>query len=132
MAAFVLSMLVDDYSKGQVTKWNMCNNNRYYNCDIQEVCLQSNVISLCLSQLEEPNPLLKQWLAVCLGKLWRKYDAARWCGVRDSAHEKLQSLLWHDIPDVSDQPLTCVGIPSSSAGSSCSGFCIGDIHPKHG
>lgn len=82
MAAFVLSMLVDDYPKGQ------------------EVCLQSNVISLCLSQLEEPNPLLKQWLAVCLGKLWHKYDSARWCGVRDSAQEKLQSLLWHDIPDV--------------------------------
>lgn len=68
---------------------------------LKEVCLQSNVISLCLSQLEEPNPLLKQWLALCLGKLWRKYDPARWCGVRDSAHEKLQSLLWHDIPDVS-------------------------------
>lgn len=82
MAAFVLSMLVDDYSKGQ------------------EVCLQSNVVSLCLSQLEEPNPLLKQWLAVCLGKLWQKYDSAKWCGVRDSAHEKLQSLLWHDLPDV--------------------------------
>ncbi len=66
----------------------------------QEVCLQSNVISLCLSQLEEPNPLLKQWLVICLGKLWCKYDAARWCGVRDSAHEKLQSVLWHDLPDV--------------------------------
>lgn len=56
---------------------------------------------MCLSQLEEPNILLKQWLAVCLGKLWSKYDAARWCGVRDSAHEKLQALLWHDVPDVS-------------------------------
>lgn len=67
----------------------------------KEVCLQSNVISLCLSQLEEPNPLLEQWLAICLGKLWCKYDAAKWCGVRDSAHKKLQSLLWHDIPDVS-------------------------------
>ena len=68
---------------------------------IQEVCLQSNVISLCLSQLDEPNSLLQQWLAICLGKLWRKYDAARWCGVRDSAHNKLKTLLGHDIPDVS-------------------------------
>lgn len=65
--------------------------------------MQSNVISLCLSQLEEPNSLLQQWLAICLGKLWRKYDAARWCGVRDSAHDKLKALLWHDIPDVSDR-----------------------------
>jgi len=55
-----------------------------------------------LLQQEEQNYLLQQWLAICLGKLWRKYDAARWCGVRDSAQEKLKNLLWHDIPDVSD------------------------------
>ena len=65
------------------------------------MCLQSNVISLCLSQLEEPNPLLKQWLAICLGRLWKNFDPARWCGVRDSAHEKLFNLLWHELPDVS-------------------------------
>lgn len=70
---------------------------------LQEVCLQSNVIALCLSQLEEPNSLLKQWLAICLGKLWKNFDSARWCGVRDSAHDKLYSLLWHEQPDVSTQ-----------------------------
>ena len=83
MAAFVLSVIVNNNPKGQ------------------EVALQNNVISLCLSQLEEPNPLLKQWLAICLGRLWSRYDPARWCGVRDSAHEKLYALLWHEIPDVS-------------------------------
>ena len=83
MAAFVLSVVVKDNPKGQ------------------EVALQNNVISLCLSQLEEPNALLKQWLAICLGRLWTRYDSARWCGVRDSAHDKLYSLLWHEIPDVS-------------------------------
>ena len=68
---------------------------------VQELCLQSNIISICLEQLDEPNSLLKQWLAICLGRLWRKYDAARWCGVRDSAHEKLYNLLWDEVPDVS-------------------------------
>jgi len=68
---------------------------------LQELCLQNNIISICLEQLEEPNSLLKQWLAICLGRLWRKYDAARWCGVRDSAHEKLYNLLWDEVPDVS-------------------------------
>ncbi len=82
MAAFVLSVVVKDNLRGQ------------------EAAQQSNVISLCLSQLEEPNALLKQWLAICLGRLWSHYEAARWCGVRDSAHEKLYSLLWHEIPDV--------------------------------
>ena len=64
---------------------------------LQEVCLQNSVISICLEQLSEPNPVLKQWLATCLGRLWWRYDAARWCGVRDSAHEKLYSLLWDEV-----------------------------------
>jgi regulator-associated protein of mTOR len=82
MAAFILSAINNNYPKGQ------------------EVCLKGNVISICLSQLDEPNPVLKQWLAVCLGRLWQKYDAARWCGVRDSAHEKLAPLLWDEVPEV--------------------------------
>ena len=46
--------------------------------------------------------MLKQWLAICLGRLWRKCDDARWRGVRDSAHEKLYNLLWDEVPDVSE------------------------------
>ena len=67
---------------------------------MQEACYQNNVISICLEQLEEPNAVLKQWLAICLGRLWRKCDDARWRGVRDSAHEKLYNLLWDEVPDV--------------------------------
>ena len=67
----------------------------------QERCLQSGVVSLCLGQLEEPNAVLKQWLAICLGRLWQKFDPARWYGARDNAHEKLIALLWDEIPDVS-------------------------------
>ena len=70
---------------------------------MQEVCYQNNVISICLEQLEEPNAVLKQWLAICLGRLWRKCDDARWRGVRDSAHEKLYNLLWDEVPDVSEK-----------------------------
>ena len=32
--------------------------------------------------------------------LRRKYDAARWCGVKDSAHEKLYYLPWHEVSNV--------------------------------
>lgn len=68
---------------------------------IQERCLQSGVVSLCLEQLEEPNPVLRQWLVICLGRLWQNFDSARWYGARDNAHEKLINLLWDEIPDVS-------------------------------
>ena len=32
--------------------------------------------------------------------MWTNYDAARWRGVRDLAHEKLYPLLSDDIPEV--------------------------------
>ena len=67
----------------------------------KERSLQSGVVALCLGQLEEPNPVLRQWLAICLGRLWQNYDTARWYGARDNAHEKLISLLWDEVPDVS-------------------------------
>lgn len=34
-------------------------------------------------------------------QVWTKYDSARWCGVRDSAHEKLYKLLYDPSPEVS-------------------------------
>lgn len=67
----------------------------------QEACLQGNLIAICLEQLNDPHPLLRQWVAICLGRIWQNFDSARWCGVRDSAHEKLYSLLSDPIPEVS-------------------------------
>ncbi|KAK3091702.1 hypothetical protein FSP39_022003 [Pinctada imbricata] len=82
MAAFVLTMIVNNYRQGQ------------------EAALQGNVISCCLEQLTDSNALLRQWLALCLGKVWSSFDNARWCGVRDSAHEKLYTLLTDPSPEV--------------------------------
>lgn len=70
----------------------------------QEACLQGNLIAICLEQLSDPHPLLRQWVAICLGRIWQNFDSARWCGVRDSAHEKLCSLLSDPIPEVSPSP----------------------------
>lgn len=69
-------------------------------CVLQEACLQGNLIAICLEQLNDPHPLLRQWVAICLGRIWQNFDSARWCGVRDSAHEKLYSLLSDPIPEV--------------------------------
>ncbi|VFV47412.1 regulatory associated protein of [Lynx pardinus] len=66
----------------------------------REACLQGNLIAICLEQLNDPHPLLRQWVAICLGRIWQNFDSARWCGVRDSAHEKLYSLLSDPIPEV--------------------------------
>ncbi|XP_028828569.1 regulatory-associated protein of mTOR isoform X3 [Denticeps clupeoides] len=82
MAVFILAVIVNSYNTGQ------------------EACLQGNLIAICLEQLNDPHPLLRQWVAICLGRIWQNFDSARWCGVRDSAHEKLYSLLSDPIPEV--------------------------------
>ena len=51
MAAFVLTMIVEGNSSGQ------------------EVAQQGNLIAICLEQLSDTHHLLRQWLALCLGKV---------------------------------------------------------------
>ncbi|KAJ8681855.1 hypothetical protein QAD02_017647 [Eretmocerus hayati] len=82
LAAFILASIVNNYPPGQ------------------EVALQGSLVSICLEQLGDPNPLLRQWLCLCLARLWQNYDKARWCGVRDIAHEKLYTLLQDPVPEV--------------------------------
>lgn len=59
MATFVLACIVHKHSAGQ------------------DAARASNLVSVCLEQLGDPNPLLRQWLALCLGRLWNNYDKAR-------------------------------------------------------
>ncbi|KAL1512534.1 hypothetical protein ABEB36_002115 [Hypothenemus hampei] len=70
------------------------------NRDGQEVALQGSLVSVCLEQLGDPSADLRQWVAICLGKLWDHYESARWTGVRDTAHEKLYELLKDSCPEV--------------------------------
>ncbi|XP_071567767.1 regulatory-associated protein of mTOR isoform X2 [Temnothorax nylanderi] len=82
LAAFVLASIVNDYRPGQVA------------------ANQGNLVSICLEQLGDTNSLLRQWLCLCLARLWHNFDKARWCGVRDIAHEKLFTLLKDPVPEV--------------------------------
>lgn len=81
-AAFVISCIIRDYPLGQ------------------EVAYQANLISHCLEQLDDHDPMLRKWLAICLGLFWDNYEDARWYGVRSCAHEKLYSLLDDPDPEV--------------------------------
>ncbi|CAE1248564.1 RAPTOR [Acanthosepion pharaonis] len=99
MAAFILAMIVNNYPQGQ------------------KAAFQGNVISICLEQLNDPNPHLRQWLALCLGKVWMNYETARWCGVRDLAHEKLSNLLTDSVPEVRAAAVYALGTYISSCSS---------------
>lgn len=98
MAAFVLTCIVRDYPLGQ------------------EVAYQANLIAFCLEQLDDPDPMLRKWLAICLGCSWDNYEDARWCGVRSCAHEKLYTILDDADPEVRAAAVYALGtfINSSS------------------
>ncbi|KAJ8928348.1 hypothetical protein NQ314_019078 [Rhamnusium bicolor] len=81
-ATFILASIVNNYRDGQ------------------EAALQGSLVSVCLEQLNDPCPHLRQWVAICLGRLWNHYEKARWTGVRDIAHEKLYNLLRDPCPEV--------------------------------
>lgn len=83
MAAFAMSVILKNYLPGQ------------------EVALQENLVTVCLEQMNDSYVLLRLWVIICLAKLWERYDKARWCGVRDSALEKLYVYLKDKNPEVS-------------------------------
>ncbi|KAL0892629.1 hypothetical protein ABMA27_014356 [Loxostege sticticalis] len=99
LAAYVLAGIVDNYPAGQ------------------EAALQGSMISICLEQLNDSSPALRQWACISLGRLWRGYDAARWAGVRDLAHEKLYPLLLDPTPEVRAACAFALGSFVMSSGS---------------
>lgn len=64
----------------------------------QSACLNGNIISICISQLADPDPSLRRWLLLCLGKVWESFEEAKWAAIRESAHERVCSLLTDPVP----------------------------------
>ncbi|THG09157.1 hypothetical protein TEA_025467 [Camellia sinensis var. sinensis] len=85
MAAFVLTVIVDGHRQGQ------------------EACVNSDLIHLCLRYLQpndiQTEPLLLQWLCLCLGKLCEDCPEARVIALRADAL-KLHELLSDPQPEV--------------------------------
>ncbi|XP_078436258.1 regulatory-associated protein of TOR 1 [Wolffia australiana] len=89
MAAFVLAVISDGHRQGQ------------------EACIQSNLIHVCLRHLQLLNPqdsqiepLLLQWLCLCLGKLWEDFPEAQNMGLQSDAHCIFAPLLSEPQPEV--------------------------------
>lgn len=95
MAAFVLAVIVDGYQQGQ------------------EACIQAGLIHVCLKRLENANPhdtrdthdtqaepLLLQWLCLCLGKLWEDFPEAQMIGLQADAPLIYSNLLFEPQPEV--------------------------------
>eukprot|EP00092_Neocalanus_flemingeri_P035149 GFUD01038251.1.p1 GENE.GFUD01038251.1~~GFUD01038251.1.p1 ORF type:complete len:1354 (-),score=488.66 GFUD01038251.1:404-4465(-) len=81
-AVFVLSSVVQGYKQGQ------------------DEAVAGNLISICLNEMDEADPVFKQWLAICLGTLWDKHEEARGRAMRCNAPESLETLLLDQTPEV--------------------------------
>ncbi|CAD5121741.1 DgyrCDS10218 [Dimorphilus gyrociliatus] len=99
MAAFIISKIVNSYKVAQ------------------DAAYKSSVIDDCLTELEHEDPKLRQWVCFCLAKIWDGHNDARWRGVRDSAHEKIGSLLKDKCSEVRAAAVYALGtfvLPSGS------------------
>ncbi|XP_008792190.2 regulatory-associated protein of TOR 1 [Phoenix dactylifera] len=98
MAAFVLAVIVDGHRRGQ------------------EACMHVNLIHVCLRhiQLASPHdaqtePLLLQWLCLCLGKLWEDYPEAQLVGLQADAPAIIAPLLSEPQPEVRSAAVFALG-----------------------
>lgn len=89
MAAFVLAVIVDGHRRGQ------------------EACMHVNLIHVCLRHLQlasphdtQTEPLLLQWLCLCLGKLWEDFPEAQIVGLQAEAPAIIAPLLSEPQPEV--------------------------------
>ncbi|PIA58079.1 hypothetical protein AQUCO_00500187v1 [Aquilegia coerulea] len=89
MAAFVLAVVVDGHRRGQ------------------EACISADLIHVCLKHLQLANPhdaqtepLLLQWLCLCLGKLWEDFPEAQMIGLQADAPAVYAPLLSEPQPEV--------------------------------
>uniref|UniRef100_A0ACD5Y4G3 Uncharacterized protein n=1 Tax=Avena sativa TaxID=4498 RepID=A0ACD5Y4G3_AVESA len=111
MAAFVLAVIVDGHRRGQ------------------EACMNAGLIDVCLRHLQPENPhdaqtepLLLQWLCLCLGKLWEDYPEAQLRGLQSNAPEIVICLLSEPQPEVRASAvfalgnLLDIGSPSTNGG----------------
>lgn len=97
-SVFVLSSIVHGYKPGQ------------------DEALTGNLITLCLNELDDNDPVLRQWLAICLGRIWDKHEDARWRGARDNAPEQLFNLLSDPVPEVRGAAVYALGTFLNSCG----------------
>ncbi|KAG0712344.1 Regulatory-associated protein of mTOR [Chionoecetes opilio] len=96
MAAFVLGVIVWEHPEGQ------------------QVALQGCLMPLCLEQVSDAHPPLRQWATLCLGRTWHRHADARWPATRDNAHEKLFTLLSDPVPEVRGAAVFSLGTFISS------------------
>jgi len=94
MAAFILSVLISKLK------------------NVKEECLNNNFLQGCLALLAETSPsdsFFRQWLVLCLAKLWDGLEQSQWMDVRNMALSGLKNLMEDESPDVRAATIYALG-----------------------
>ncbi|KAI8086100.1 raptor N-terminal caspase like domain-containing protein [Halteromyces radiatus] len=91
MSAFILSVFCTNFKMGQ------------------QACLRGNVITACLAHVKDPDPLLRQWVCLCLAQVWMNNSEAKQAAIAENGHEKLCALLNDSVPEVRASVMYALG-----------------------
>ncbi|KAJ3033043.1 hypothetical protein HDV00_006828 [Rhizophlyctis rosea] len=91
MCAFILSIFCHGFRAGQ------------------QACLKNDLLPALVTHLTDQDPLLRQWVCVCLSKFWEGFQEAKWTGMRDGVHERLCSMLHDPVPEVRAAAMSAIG-----------------------
>ncbi|KAI8369718.1 raptor N-terminal caspase like domain-containing protein [Blakeslea trispora] len=91
MSAFILSVFCTHFKMGQ------------------QACLRGNVIGACLAHVKDPDPLLRQWICLCLAQVWMNNNEAKAAAIAENGHEKLCALLSDHVPEVRASAMYALG-----------------------
>ncbi|KAI8374753.1 raptor N-terminal caspase like domain-containing protein [Radiomyces spectabilis] len=91
MSAFILSVFCTNFKMGQ------------------QACLRSNIISACLAHVKDPDPLLRQWVCLCLAQVWMNNSEAKSAAITENGHEKLCAMLSDSVPEVRASAMYALG-----------------------
>ena len=91
MSAFILSGFCTNFKLGQ------------------QACVRGNVISASLAHVKDPDPLLRQWVCLCLAQVWLNNSEAKAAAIAEGGHEKLCALLNDTVPEVRASAMYALG-----------------------
>lgn len=75
----------------------------------QRVCLNANLLNTCFSQLDEPDPFLRKWLLLCIGKVWEDFEEAKWNESNQTWNDLVCKQLKDSSPEVRSAAVYALG-----------------------
>ena len=92
MSVFILSVFCNKFKVGQAA------------------CLKSDLIPSLMVYINDHDPLLRQWVCICLGKLWEDYPDAKDAAIKALVYENIIVLLSDPIPEVRTSAISAIGL----------------------